>query len=64
MILFGSTISPAQTALLSPANVSKTVNLIVGALAAATARGTIPVARLNNAVSHVLAVKHVNLCRG
>ena len=64
MILFGSTISPAQTALLSPANLSTTVNLIVGALVTATAKGTLPVARLDTAVSHVLAVKHVDLCRG
>jgi beta-N-acetylhexosaminidase len=64
MILFGSTISPAQTALLSPANVATTVNLIIAALVTATAKGTIPVARLNTAVSHVLAVKHVDLCPG
>jgi len=64
MILFGSTISPAQTALLSPANVATTVNLIVAALVTATAKGTIPVARLNAAVSHVLAIKHVDLCGG
>jgi beta-N-acetylhexosaminidase len=62
MILFGSTLTPGQTAVLSAANVSATVNVIVGALVAATANGTIPVTRLNTAVLHVLAAKHIQLC--
>jgi beta-N-acetylhexosaminidase len=62
MILFGSTLTPAQTLLLSPSNVSATISQIVGAIVVATANGTIPVARLNTAVSHVLAVEHAQLC--
>jgi beta-N-acetylhexosaminidase len=62
MILFGSTLTAAQTALLSPSRLSATISLIVGAIVAATNNGTVPVARLNAAVLHVLAVKHVQLC--
>jgi beta-N-acetylhexosaminidase len=62
MILFGSTLTPAAGDLLSPGNLSATINVVVGAIVAATANGTIPMARLNAAVSHVLAVKRVQLC--
>jgi beta-N-acetylhexosaminidase len=62
MILFGSTLTPAQIALLSPGNVSGTISLIVSAIVAATASDTISVGRLNTAVLHVLAVKHAQLC--
>jgi beta-N-acetylhexosaminidase len=63
MILFGSTLTPAETLLLRPSNLSTTINTIVGAIVAAIAKGTISVARLDSAVSHVLAVEHVQLCR-
>lgn len=62
MVLFGSTLNQAQTLLLSPSNLSATISLIVGAIGTATANGTISVARLDTAVLHVLAVKHVQLC--
>jgi beta-N-acetylhexosaminidase len=62
MILFGSTLTPAQTALLTPSNVSTTLSLIVEAIVSATANDTISVARLNAAVLHILAVRHANLC--
>jgi beta-N-acetylhexosaminidase len=62
MVLFGSTLTPAQTVLLAPANVATTISQIVGAIVAATAAGTISVTRLNTAVLHVLAVKHAQLC--
>jgi beta-N-acetylhexosaminidase len=62
MILFGSTLTAAQTALLSPSRLSATISLIVGAIVAAINNGTISVARLDAAVMHVLAVKHVQLC--
>jgi beta-N-acetylhexosaminidase len=62
VILFGSTLTPAQTALLSPDNLSSTITRIVGALVAATASGTLSMDRLNTAVSHLLAVKHAQLC--
>jgi beta-N-acetylhexosaminidase len=63
MILFGSTLTGAETLRLSPSNLSATISLIVGAIAAATAKGTIPVARLDSAVLHVLTTKHVQLCQ-
>jgi hypothetical protein len=47
---------------LSPDNLSAAIARIVGALVAATTNGTISTARLNEAVSHVLAVKHAQLC--
>ena len=62
MVLFGSTLTPAQTALLSPANVSATIGTLVAALGAATTNGSLSVTRLNTAVAHVLAAKHVQLC--
>jgi beta-N-acetylhexosaminidase len=62
MILFGSTLTPADVAQLSPANLSATINAVVGAIVAAATSGSIPMARLNAAVSHVLAVKHADLC--
>jgi beta-N-acetylhexosaminidase len=62
MILFGSTLTAAQTGLLGPSQLSATISLIVGAIVAGTNNGTISVARLDAAVLHVLAVKHVQLC--
>jgi beta-N-acetylhexosaminidase len=62
MILFGSTLTATETVQLGPGNLAATINLIVGAIVAATAAGTIPIARLDAAVVHVLAVKHVHLC--
>jgi beta-N-acetylhexosaminidase len=62
MILFGSTLTVAQTQLLSPFQVAATIGHIVDAIVAATSKGTIPVSRLDDAVSHVLAVKHAQLC--
>jgi beta-N-acetylhexosaminidase len=62
MVLFGSTLTPAEVARLSPANVSATINSIVAAIAAAVAAGSLSTARLNAAVAHVLAVKHAQLC--
>jgi beta-N-acetylhexosaminidase len=62
MILFGSTLTPAETLLLSPVNVAASIGQIVAAIVAATTMGALPTARLDNAVQHVLAAKHVNLC--
>ena len=63
MILFGSTLTSSQTVLLGPSNLSGTINLIVGAIVAATTKGAISVARLDTAALHVLAAEHVQLCR-
>jgi beta-N-acetylhexosaminidase len=62
MILFGSTLTVAQTQLLSPSEVAATIGRIVDAIVVATAQGAIAVSRLDDAVSHVLAAKHVQLC--
>jgi beta-N-acetylhexosaminidase len=62
MILFGSTLTVAQTQLLSPSQVAATVGHVIDAIAAATSKGTISVSRLDDAVSHVLASKNVALC--
>jgi beta-N-acetylhexosaminidase len=62
MILFGSTLTVAQTQSLSPPEVAATIGRVVDAIVAATGKGTIAVSRLDDAVSHVLAAKHVQLC--
>lgn len=62
MILFGSTLTSAETLLLSPANVAASIGQIVTAIVAATNTGALPMGRLDDAVQHVLAAKAVNLC--
>jgi beta-N-acetylhexosaminidase len=63
LVLFGSTLTPAETALLSPAHVEASRAAIVDALVAAVAHGDLPTARLDEAVAHVLAAKGVNPCQ-
>ncbi len=62
MVLFGSTLDSAQTRLLSPAAVGQTVSDIVAALVSGVNSGRLPVSRLDDAVMHVLAVKHLDPC--
>lgn len=62
MILFGSTLTPAQTLLLSPANVATSISQIVAALVGAVTSGSLPAARLDAAVEHILAARQVDLC--
>ena len=62
LVLFGSTLTPAQTLLLKPQNLASTINAITDALVAATQAGTINVQQLDTAVDQVLAAKHANLC--
>jgi beta-N-acetylhexosaminidase len=62
MVLFGSTLTAAETALLTPANVARSVNEIVAAIVAAARTGALPLPRLDEAVGHVLAIKGVDLC--
>jgi beta-N-acetylhexosaminidase len=62
MVLFGSTLTAAQTQLLSPANVAASVTAIVTALNAAVQSGRLPVTRLDDAVLHVIAAKGVDPC--
>ncbi len=62
MILFGSTLTPAAVALLSPANVGATATAIITAVAGAVRTGVLPESRLNEAVLSILAAKHADLC--
>jgi beta-N-acetylhexosaminidase len=62
MILYGSTLTAAETALLSPPNVEATRQAIVAAMSAAVASGELAPARLDQAVLHVLAAKGVDVC--
>jgi beta-N-acetylhexosaminidase len=62
MVLFGSTLTAAQTLLLSPANVKATTQQIVDALVAAAGTGALPIERIDDAVSHILTVKGVAAC--
>jgi beta-N-acetylhexosaminidase len=62
MILFGSTLTPAETELLTPANVDRSVNEIVATIATAVGSGALPESRLDSAVGHVLTAKGVDLC--
>ena len=64
MVLFGSTLTPADTALLSPGNVDAATHQMVNALVTAVASGRLPADRLNDAVGHVVSAKAINLCSG
>jgi beta-N-acetylhexosaminidase len=64
MILFGSTLNDQQTALLSPSNLAHSITSVVAAIERATATGALTVARLDDAVGHVLNAEHVDLCSG
>jgi beta-N-acetylhexosaminidase len=63
LVLFGSTLSPADTRLLSPANVEVTRGAILDALVTAVRAGHLPSARLDEAVAHVLSAKGVSVCK-
>jgi beta-N-acetylhexosaminidase len=62
LVLFGSTLTPADTAMLSPANVEASRAAIVAALVSAVSRGELPTSRLDEAVTHVLAAKGLSPC--
>jgi beta-N-acetylhexosaminidase len=62
LALFGSTLTPADTAMLNPANVTATRQAILDALTGAVTSGHLTQARLDQAVSHVLAAKGVSVC--
>jgi beta-N-acetylhexosaminidase len=47
-----------------PSSTATVTSQIVQAITAAVRSGALPVSRLLDAVSHVIATKHVNLCRG
>jgi beta-N-acetylhexosaminidase len=62
LILFGSTLNPAQVALLAPARVATSVDGIANALSAAVAAGKISETQLNTAVDRVIALQGARLC--
>ena len=64
LVLFGSTLTPADTALLSPANVAATATGIIAQIVDAVGTGALPVNRLDDAVGDVLRAKGVPPCAG
>jgi beta-N-acetylhexosaminidase len=62
LVLFGSTLTPADTALLSPPHVAATQHAIINALAAAVDAGDLTSARIDEAVTHVLIATGVTIC--
>ncbi|HLI25282.1 MAG TPA: glycoside hydrolase family 3 N-terminal domain-containing protein [Acidimicrobiales bacterium] len=62
MVLFGSTLTPAQTALQEPSALNSTIQQLVGALVAAVDGGTLPLSRVNDAVIHIVTADHADLC--
>jgi beta-N-acetylhexosaminidase len=62
MVLFGSTLTPAQTAQLSPADVDSNLRSMSSAIASAVTSGSLPASRLDSADVHVLDAEHVSLC--
>jgi beta-N-acetylhexosaminidase len=62
MILFGSTLTPADAGQLASPNLDRSINQIVATIAGAVGSGTLPAGRLDSAVGHVLTAKGVDLC--
>lgn len=62
MVLFGSTLTSAQAALLSPAHVDANLRAMSASIASAVSDGRIAVSRLDSADMHVLGAQHLSLC--
>jgi beta-N-acetylhexosaminidase len=62
MVLFGSTLTPADTAELAPGPLARDTAAVVAAIEAAARRGVIPEGRLDQAVLHVLAAQGADVC--
>jgi beta-N-acetylhexosaminidase len=62
LVLFGSTLSAADTALLSARNVRGSYDSIVSAITAAVRSGQLPIARLRAAATAVISATHDALC--
>jgi beta-N-acetylhexosaminidase len=62
MVLFGSTLTPAEVQLLNPNGLAKSIESIVGQIAGAASDGSLPVARLDDAVDHIVTATGANLC--
>ena len=62
LVLFGSTLTPDDTAQLSAPNVQRSYSQIVNAIAAAVSDGHLPLARLTAAATTVAGTAHDHLC--
>jgi beta-N-acetylhexosaminidase len=62
MVLFGSTLTPTQTAMLTPQSVSETTAEIVSAIVHATQTGVLSPARLTEADEQATSADRVDLC--
>jgi beta-N-acetylhexosaminidase len=62
LVLFGSTLTPADVAQLSPANVAVARQAIIDSIVNGARNGDLSADRLDQAVAHVLAAKGVKLC--
>jgi beta-N-acetylhexosaminidase len=62
MVLFGSTLTAGDVAMLTPSAVAAETAAIVSALTAAVRDGQLPRAHLQDAARHVLAAKGVTVC--
>jgi beta-N-acetylhexosaminidase len=63
LVLFGSTLTPADEVALQATRTLATYRWVVASVVAAVRSGRLPASRLDDAVLHVLAAKHVNPCR-
>ncbi|MDA8047888.1 MAG: glycoside hydrolase family 3 protein [Actinomycetota bacterium] len=64
MVLFGSTLTPSDTAALAPPALGRDTAAIVAAMVSAVRSGRLPEARLDQAVLHVLAAQGATVCPG
>jgi beta-N-acetylhexosaminidase len=62
MILFGSTLTPADTAQLAPAPLAAQTQSVIGAIAQAVDTKALPESRLDGAVLDVVRAKGISLC--
>jgi len=62
LVLFGSTLTPADTAMLDPVRVESRVRSIIGAITARVATGAITMSELDTADRLVLHAKAVTVC--
>ena len=62
LVLFGSTLTAAQTRALAPAGVQRQTASIVAAISAAVQSGKLPPGRLDDAVLHVARAQGARLC--
>jgi beta-N-acetylhexosaminidase len=64
MVLFGSTLTQKDVAMLSPGNVASTLHLATSAIVSAVNAGTLLASRVDDAVGHIVSAEHLNLCGG